>query len=121
MLYFPISEINLKSPNNTFIIPGRIHFRSNWTLKISAELFHVGERTLKKKIHYQEAVKERLMKYLDPEHVGRVNSSKHPEFERHVSVLGTPHAGPAQPEQLGLGEAEAGETRLLSVRGRPGL
>ena len=62
-----------------------------------------------------------LMKYLDPEHVWRVNPSEDPEFERHVPVLGAPHAGAAQPEQLGLRVAQPGQQSLLAVPGHPGL
>ena len=58
---------------------------------------------------------------LDPEHVRGVDPGEDPEPERLEPVLGAPDPGPAKPEQLGLGEAEAGKARLLSVRGRPGL
>ena len=58
---------------------------------------------------------------LDPEHVGGVDPGEDSEPERLGPVLGAPHPSPTQPEQLRLGEAEARQTRLLGVRGRPGF
>ena len=72
-------------------------------------------------ITFQKISPNILFTNLDPEHVGGVDPGEDPEPESLGPVLGAPDPSPAQPEQLGLGEAEARETRLLSMRGCPGL
>ena len=81
----------------------RVHLGPDWTLKVSGELLHVGERTL------------------DPEHVWRVDPREEPEPEGLVPVLGAPHVGRAHPEGLALGEGQAREERLDTIPGLPGL
>ena len=58
---------------------------------------------------------------MNPEDVRGVNPREEPQSEGLLSVLGAPHVGRAHPECLGLGVGQAGQARLGSVAGLPGL
>ena len=58
---------------------------------------------------------------VNPEDVRGVNPCEEPEVQSLVPVLGAPHIGRTHPECLGLRVGEAGQPRLLTVPGLPGL